>query len=299
MIVPKPLQTGDKAIIVSPAGKINPEYVQRASELLTSWGVIVEQNPVCLGEYGRFSATTEERLDDLQKALDREDIQLILCSRGGYGVMQYLDKLTPDGMLKHPKWVIGYSDITALHAMLQKNGLASLHAPMARHLSLATPDDIAVDYLKSILWGKTPDYNIAEHPFNRTGKASGILRGGNLSLLYALRGTPFDFHPEGTILFVEDIGERAYHIDRMFQNLRLSGYLERISGLIIGEFTDCEEDSFMKQGIYEGIYKMVTPYSFPVCFGFPVGHSANNYPLLCGSRSTLIVEDDQVTLKQN
>ena len=100
---------------------------------------------------------------------------------------------------------------------------------MARHLSLATPDDIAVDHLKSILWGKTPDYNIAEHPFNRTGKASGILRGGNLSLLYALRGTPFDFHPEGTILFVEDIGERAYHIDRMFQNLRLSGYLERIS----------------------------------------------------------------------
>ncbi|MDD4822623.1 MAG: LD-carboxypeptidase [Bacteroidales bacterium] len=299
MIVPKPLQTGDKAIIVSPAGKIDPEYVQRASELLTSWGLIVEQSPVCLGEYGRFSASAEERLEDLQKAFDREDIRLILCSRGGYGVMQFLDKLTPDSLLKNPKWIIGYSDITALHAMLQKNGLASLHAPMARHLSLSGPDDVAVNYLKSILWGKTPDYTIAEHPFNQTGKASGILRGGNLSLLYALRGTPFDFDPEGTILFVEDIGERAYHIDRMFQNLRMSGILERISGLIIGEFTDCEEDPFMKQSIYEGIYKMVAPYSYPVCFGFPVGHSDNNYPLLCGNTSTLIVQDDQVILKQN
>lgn len=299
MIVPKPLQTGDKAIIVSPAGKIDPEYVQRASELLTSWGLIVEQSPVCLGEYGRFSATAEERLEDLQKAFDREDIRLILCSRGGYGVMQFLDKLTPDSLLKNPKWIIGYSDITALHAMLQKNGLASLHAPMARHLSLSGPDDVAVNYLKSILWDKAPDYTTPEHPFNRTGKASGILRGGNLSLLYALRGTPFDFNPEGTILFVEDIGERAYHIDRMFQNLRMSGILERISGLIIGEFTDCEEDPFMKQSIYEGIYKMVAPYPYPVCFGFPVGHSDNNYPLLCGNTSTLIVQDDQVILKQN
>lgn len=299
MIVPKSLQTGDKALIVSPAGMIDPEYVQGASELLSSWGLIVEQSPVCLGQYGRFSASTEERLEDLQKAFDREDVQLILCSRGGYGIMQFLDKLDSKGILKNPKWLIGYSDITALHAMLQKNGLMSLHAPMARHLSLSRPDDIAVNYLKSILFDKTPDYKIAEHPFNRIGRAEGILRGGNLSLLYALRGTPFDFSPEGTILFVEDIGERPYHIDRMFQNLRMSGILERISGLIIGEFIDCEEDPLMKQSIYEGISNMVEPYSYPVCFGFPVGHSDNNYPLICGNTSTLIVQDDQVILKQN
>ncbi len=299
MIVPKSLQTGDKALIVSPAGQIDPEYVQGASELLSSWGLIVEQSPVCLGQYGRFSASCEERLEDLQKAFDRKDVQLILCSRGGYGITQFLDKLDPQGILKNPKWVIGYSDITALHAMLQKNGLVSLHAPMARHLSLSGPDDLPVSYLKSILFDKVPDYKIAKHTFNRTGRAQGTLRGGNLSLLYALRGTPFDFNPEGTILFVEDIGERPYQIDRMFQNLRMSGILERLSGLIIGEFTDCEEDPLMKQSIYEGIRTMIEPYSYPVCFGFPVGHSDTNYPMICGNTSTLIVQDDQVILKQN
>lgn len=280
MIVPSSLQKGDEVRIISPSGKIDPIYIDRAVERIKGWGLSVSLGKTAKAAYGRFGGTLEERLSDLVAAFEEKSVKAILCSRGGYGVMQLLDKIPVDIIKNNPKWVIGYSDITALHAFLQTNGVASIHAPMARHL--AEENDQSTVALRDMLLGALPTYEVASDALNREGACSGVLRGGNLAMLAAMRATPWDIPTSGTILFIEDIGERPYQVERMLLNLKLGGVLANLAGLIVGQFTDYEEDEAMMCTLQQTIANVVSEYDYPVAFNFPVGHVAYNLPLFCG-----------------
>ena len=246
--------------------------------------------------------TMAQRLRDLQEALDDPQARAILCSRGGYGAVHLVDKLDFTRFRQQPKWLIGFSDITALHNVFQHEGFASLHAPMARHLTVEPDDDPAMLALRGFLFGHYPegrqDFGVAceAHRLNHRGTARGILRGGNLSVFYGLRGTPWDIPAEGTLLFLEDVGERPHAVERMMYNLKLGGVLERLCGLIIGQFTEYEENRSLGKPLYEALADVLKPYDIPVCFGFPVGHVTRNMPLPCGAEAVLEVGKKEVTL---
>ncbi|WP_074010737.1 S66 peptidase family protein [Lascolabacillus massiliensis] len=302
MLRPAPLKLNDKVVIISPSGKIDESFAKDAASIMDSWGVKTEIGRYALSENGRFSGSVEERLYDLQSALDNPLIKLILCSRGGYGVIHLLDKLDFSSIRKHPKWVIGYSDITALHSALQKNGIISIHGPMAKHFSEEGEEDLSVRYTKSILFGQPVAYEIPTEGYdiiNRKGRAMGKLFGGNLSVFCGLLGSKYIRIPHRGILFIEDIGEVPYRVDRMIYQLKISGMFSKISGLIVGKFTDYEEDDLMYASLYESIRNVVEDYEFPVCFNFPVGHVKHNLPLLMGEKAELIVGDDRILFKQN
>jgi len=287
MIIPQSLRDGDQIRIISPSGRIDPVYIDRAADVLFSMGFHPVVGRYAKSVHGRYAGTDEERLSDLVDAYQNPDVKAILCSRGGYGVVHLLSKINPDLIRNNPKWLIGYSDITALHALSQNCGIASMHAPMARHLADEDPSDPTVIAFSDMLRGKRPVYKFDAHSLNRNGECNGILRGGNLSVLQGLRGTPFDVSAENTILFIEDIGERPYQVERMMYNLKMSGFFEKISGLIVGQFTDYEEDSEMQKNLPELLWDVISEYDFPVAFGFPVGHVSENMPLLCGCKCVL------------
>lgn len=297
-IYPPNLNSGDKAIIISPSGNIDLQYINGACQVLQSWGLVVEIATHAEGQYGRFGGTVDQRIADLQQAMDDPDVRLIFCSRGGYGIVHLLDKLNFERIKKYPKWIVGYSDITALHLALLQDGIVSLHAPMARHL---TEDslDIASSYLKDSLFINMPEYSLDSHSLNREGLVRGKLFGGNLAVLSGLIGTPYMVVPENGILFIEDIGEAPYKIDRMMWQLKLSGILSRISALIIGQFTDCQEDPLMGSTIYESIRDIVKDYNYPLVFNFPVGHVKENYSLLHGAVVELEVSENNVKMKSS
>lgn len=298
MLFPKPLHSGDTIAIVSPSGKVNSEYIEQAIPLFKQWRLHVRIGKHAFDQEGRFAGSVSSRKDDLQEAIDSPDIKAIYCSRGGYGAIQLVDRLNLTPLIEHPKWLIGYSDITVLHALWLKNGVMSLHAPMLKHLTEHGNDPSAL-FIKEILFGQLPSYTLPTHSLNCNGIATGPLVGGNLSTLYSLRGTPYDIIPKGAILFIEDIGERAYHIDRMMENLRLGHILQNISGLIVGQFTDCPEDPQLCHTIYEGIHRLVRDLNIPVCFNFPTGHVQNNYPLICGATATLSVSTVKTDFQQH
>lgn len=302
MRCPSPLQVNDKAVIVSPAGKIEGLLVIDTLNVLRKWGVAAEASENALCRTGRFSGFVEQRLSDLQRAFDDPYVKLIFCSRGGYGVVHLLDKLDFTAIKQNPKWVVGYSDITALHAALQMNGILSVHGPMAKHFSEEGVEDVAVRYTKSILAGQSLKYRIpvAKNGYlNREGRASGRLFGGNLSVFCGLLGTKYVKIPRNGILFIEDIGEAPYKVDRMIHQLKLAGIFEKLGGLVVGKFTDYEEDNEMYTALYESISNAVSEYGFPVCFDFPVGHVALNFPLIMGARTLFHVKKDEIVLKQN
>jgi len=209
-------------------------------------------------------------------------VNAILCSRGGYGVAQIIDKLDFSTYAKSPKWLIGFSDITILHNAISNLGIASIHGIMAKHLTQFPADSIHVQKCREILFGQMPTYTVPKHKLNRVGNAQGKLIGGNLSVLIGLRGSQFDLDYKNNILFIEDIAERPYHIDRMMQNLRFSGALAQLSGLVVGQFSDCDEDPLMKKSVARIIADAVSEYEYPVCFNFPAGHVDNNFPLKLG-----------------
>ena len=298
---PPSLQCNDKAVILSPAGKIDGYIVQNAAAVLAHWGLIPVIGEHSLLETGRFSGSVEERLGDLQQALNDPSVKLILASRGGYGTVHLLNRLDFSGIKKNPKWVVGYSDITALHAALQHNGVASLHGPMAKHFSDEGAEDISVRYTKSILTGQPVEYHIpvtGDHFLNREGSAAGRLFGGNLSVFCGILGSPYASIPYGGILFIEDTGEAPYRVDRMIWQLKLAGVFAKISGLIVGQFTDYAEDEEMYFPLRQSILDAVKEYAFPVCFDFPAGHAKMNFPLLMGVKATCNVRDDVIILTQ-
>lgn len=301
MIQPKKITYREIAVIVSPAGHIDNNLAKKALQVIKKWGMQVYFAPHALHQKGRFSGTVAQRLVDLQQAMDNPDVKVIFCSRGGYGTVHLLEHLDFTEFKKHPKWIIGYSDITALHLLLQSKGYMSLHAPMAKHLAEQGNEDFAVAMMEQLLKGKQINYNIPVFNYgnlNRSGKGRGRLTGGNLAVFCGLLGSKLSNIPERSILFIEDIGEEPYKVDRYIYQLKQAGVFDLLSGLLVGQFTAYEEDPGMYASLYESIAEAVKEYDFPVFFDFPVGHVVNNYPLVMGGETSIEITQEQLILKQ-
>lgn len=299
--VPPYLQQGDTIGLVCPAGYMLADKVQTCIDTLQSWGYRVKTGVTVGGNSPTyFSGTDEERLNDLQQLLDDEEVKAVLCARGGYGTGRIIEQLKFKKFRKHPKWIIGYSDVTVLHSHLYTNyGIASLHAPMAAAFNEEGYKNEYVLSLKEALEGKKARYPSPVHAFNRVGEASGELVGGNLALLAHLTGTASDIKTKGRILFIEDVGEQLYNIDRMMHQLKRSGKLSKLAGLIFGGFTDTKDtDRPFGQTVHEILRNIVREYDYPVCFDFPVSHSDRNYALKIGVKYTLNVTPSKVTLEE-
>lgn len=296
MISPAPLKEGDTIAIVSPAGALrDAAVVERCRSVLESWGLNVYVAPHALASNGYYSGTQEERLNDFAQSLADVNIKAILCSYGGYGCVHLLDGIAPL-IAKQPKWIIGMSDCSALHAASLSQGVMSLHSPQCRLLS-EFPDSIPAKTLKEILFGARPTCTTAPHSLDIQGRATGVLAGGNLSVLTALAGSRYDIFKEGTILFIEDTGEQPYRVERMMYQLELSGALSKLKGIIVGEFNGVNDDGRFGGTTYELIHNIVSKYGIPVCFGFPVGHCNVNMPLIEGEEVELSVLNDKTILE--
>ena len=299
--IPPYLKPGNTIGITCPAGYMAMEKASTCIQTLQEWGyaVMIGKTLVSTSE-NYFSGTDEERRDELQAMLDDKSIDAILFGRGGYGVVRIIDKLNFKKFIKNPKWLIGYSDITVLHShLLNKYNIASMHAPMTGAFNDIKNSKEFIDALHKAITGKKASYSCAPHEFNRKGNVSGILIGGNLSLLTNLIGTPSDFDTKNKILFLEDVGEYLYKIDRMLFQLKRSGKFDKLAGLVIGGFTEMKdtERPFGKK-IDELIYEVVKDFDFPVCFNFPVSHTKENYALKVGGSYQLKITGRKITLKE-
>jgi muramoyltetrapeptide carboxypeptidase len=292
-MIPKFLSPGDKIAIVSPSSPIERSLLDGVVQLFSSWDLEPIVGLHAYESNGRFAGTLEQRLTDLQWALDTKEFKAVFCSRGGYGLIQLIDALEFSTFELYPKWIIGFSDITILHAATAAYGIASLQGPMAKYL---LENQTAAQLLQQSLFGTFPQYKISGHPLNRIGAVKSTLIGGNLSVLYSLRGTHFEPDFRGKILFIEDINEKPYHVDRMLRNFKLGGIFDEIAGFIVGRFTDYEEDESMGASLKELIADIVSEYDFPVCFDFPAGHDPLHYPLPFGVETDFIVENEAVKL---
>lgn len=298
MKFPQKLSPGDRVSIISPASKIERQIAERGAELLRQQGFRVEFGLHALDEEGMFAGSDLDRASDMQKVLNDNSIKAIFFTRGGYGSLRTHLHLNWSSFFKKPKWLIGFSDITVFHAYLSHHSIASVHGVMSAWFE---KDEVLTDsflLMLALLKGEKPEYVLQPHDLNRTGLASGILTGGNLSIIQSLRGTPLDIIPEGKILFIEDIDEKHYHLDRMMMNLKAGGVLEKLSGLVAGYFTGIKdgETPFGKTA-YQIIKDAVAPYKYPVVFGLQSGHELPNYPLLMGSKTSLDVSKDKVIIK--
>ena len=293
---PQALKIGDKISIISTARKISLEEVQPAINLLTEWGLEVVLGKNLFAEDHQFAGTKAQRLADLQQALNNDEIKAIFCARGGYGTVQLIDEIDFSHFKKQPKWIVGYSDVTVLHNHINQHfGIATLHATMP--INFKTNTKAALQSLKDALFGNTLNYQCASHAYNRLGEAKGELVGGNLSILYSLTGTTSQINTEGKILFLEDLDEYLYHIDRMMQNLKRAGMLHGLKGLLIGGMTDMNDNTIpYGHSAIDIIKNIVADYDFPVAFGFPAGHLADNRALIMGEEVVLKVEEGGTTL---
>ena len=299
-IIPPYLKPGDTIGLVCPAGYMPTEKYQTCIETLSNWGfkVVIGKTPG--HQFNYFSGTDCERLQDLQQMMNDKNIKAILCARGGYGTGRIIDRLDFKKFEKSTKWLIGFSDITILQSHLFSNyKIASLHAPMAAAFNDEEYKNKYVQSLRDALIGRKADYSVEGNPFNQKGKASGILVGGNLSLLVNIIGTPSDIKTKNKILFIEEVGEYIYTADRMMYQLKRSGKLNHLKGLIIGRFSDMKDTTIpFGKTIEEAIKDLVKEYDYPVCFGFPVSHDKENYALKIGVKYKLNVSPTLVELKE-
>jgi muramoyltetrapeptide carboxypeptidase len=299
---PPYLKKGDLIGIVCPAGFMAAERAAECIRVLTDeWGFRVKVGRTLGNDNGTyFSGTDAERLADLQEMLDDDEVNAVLFGRGGYGMGRIIDDIDFKKFKKSPKWLIGFSDITVLHSHLYSNYyISSLHAPMAGAFNEAGYANRFVQSLKAALEGTWAKYSCEPHELNRTGEAIGELIGGNLSLIAHLVGSDSDIKTRGRILFLEDVGEYIYNVDRMMYQLKRSGKLNKISGLIIGGFTDMKdtERPFGKT-VFQTIKDAVEEYNYPVCFGFPVSHGKENYALKIGVGYKLKITKSRVILEE-
>ncbi len=299
--IPPYLKKGDTIGLVCPAGFMPPEKMQTCVAVLQSWGYKVKTGATMESRSENcFSGTDEERLKDLQQQLDDDEVKAILCARGGYGVGRIIDKLDFSLFKKKPKWITGFSDITVLHLHIYANfKIACLHAPMAAAFNDDQFKNPYVQSLRKALSGKKARYQCGPHKFNSKGEAVGELVGGNLSLFTHLTGTASDCKTKGKILFLEDIGEYLYNVDRMFHQLKRSGKLSRLAGLIIGGFTDMKDtERPFGKSVYGIIHDLIKEFDYPVCFNFPVSHGRENYALKVGVGYKLRVGKNKVFLEE-
>ena len=302
IVQPRFLQPGDRIALLEPSFAQADSAARLSDSVLVRWGYETVKGPhVGARHAGAYAGTAEERAADLKWALEDPDIDAILCLGGGYGAIHLLEYLSPEDFRNHPKWLIGFSDISVLHAMNVSAGVMSLHATVGGFLAKYHGNDPSSLALRDFLAGKVPVYELPAHPLNIPGEATGTLVGGNLCTYATLTDTWADYfeHTEGDlILFIEEVEETWHSIDRLFNMLRLTGRLERVKGVVLGEFTKCpadlEYDSPEAMLIEEYLSKM----GVPVCCGFPAGHEfENNYPLPLGAPARLSVTPDGATLR--
>jgi muramoyltetrapeptide carboxypeptidase len=297
MVTPPYLKPGDTVGIVSTARKISAEELQPALRLLSEWGLKAALGNTIGAEQDQFAGDDKLRISDLQSMLDDPNVKAIWCARGGYGTVRLIDKLDFKWFSKHPKWIVGYSDITVLHSHLNRRGIETLHAQMPLEIEKKTKE--TAESVRKILLGA--DYSIhIENPseISRKGQATGELAGGNLSVLYSVCGSDSALNTDGKILFLEDLDEYLYHIDRMLQNLKRNGMFENLNGLIVGGMTDMNDNTIpFGKTAEEIVLDIVSEYNFPVCFNFPAGHVKDNRAMIFGRSITLDISEKDIDLK--
>lgn len=287
-IRPPFLKQGDCVGISAPARKISEAELLPSIKILQSWGLKVKLGKHIYAAYHQFAGDDELRKADIQTMLDDAEVKAVFSARGGYGAVRVIDKLDFSYFSKHPKWICGYSDVTVFHSHIHRQtGIETLHCTMPINFE---KDVESTALLKKALFGEIISYKYAPHSLNVAGESEGTLVGGNLSLLYALAGTPSDIDTKGKILFLEDLDEYLYHIDRMMMQLKRGGKLSGLKGLVIGGFSEMKDNTVPFGKTAEEIIKdAVKEYNYPVSFGFPAGHDTKNYPLFIGRKAKLSV----------
>jgi muramoyltetrapeptide carboxypeptidase len=297
MIQPQNLQAGDLIGMVCPAGTIPLEKVQKCVETLTSWGYSVKLGKTVGGKHFTYSGTDAERAADLQEMMDDKNVKAIICARGGYGLSRIIESLDFTAMQSHPKWVIGFSDITVLHAALQKKGIMSIHGPMAAAFSKGPEGEPYIQAIRSIFQGQKTSYQAPAHAYNKIGSVTAPLIGGNLCLIAHLIGSQNSLDTQGKILFLEDIGEYHYNLDRMVIQMKNAGLFNGLAGLVLGGFSDMrDEPTDIGAGALEIIQSHLLGFTYPICYDFPVSHGLANYPIKEGGIYQLNVQAEGVHL---
>ncbi len=295
MITPPFLKKGDTIAVFSPAAALHDAtIVEKAADTLRDWGLDVIISPNCHTRDGYYSGNKKSRTADMFSLLADKKVKAILCSYGGYGCVHIVEDFAV-AIQKNPKWIIGMSDCSALHAAAINAGVMSLHSPQCRHIGIDAGHEY-IKKIKDILFGELPCYKTDGNNLNILGKATGRLVGGNLSVLCGLLRTPYDIFADKTILFIEDLNEPFYKLERMMYNLKLAGILNNISALIVGQFTNIGGCDAFAESVYEMIHRIVADCNIPVCFNFPVGHTRPNFPLIEGADATLTITESDVTL---
>jgi len=292
MIIPPYLKPGDRIRIVSPAGKVQKDKILPGIELLQDEGYEVLIGKHVFDKQFQYAGTDQQRASDMQEAINDQATKAIICARGGYGTIRIIEKLDFSEILKNPKWLIGFSDVTVLHTVLNKLGLASIHGSMPGFFLENKKTTRSFLSLIEVLSSGRSQIEVAGHQLNRKGISSGELVGGNLSLLYCLQGTPWQLDTSGKILMIEDVGEYLYHLDRMMQNLKMAGQLRNLAGMVVGGFTEMKDnESPFGKSASEIILEAVSDYNFPICFDFPVGHIPKNLAVMFGGNYQLEVAE--------
>lgn len=299
MITPPYLTQGDTVAIVAPARKVSPSEIEPAIRILQGWGLKVITGQHLFGDQDQYSGSDEHRAEDLQTMLDHPGVKAIFAARGGYGTVRIIDRLNFDAFCQRPKWIVGFSDITVLHSHIHTQlGIETIHAAMPLTFPVDNQDHITLQSLKNALFGEDLSYTLSVSPLSRQGSCEGQLVGGNLSILYAMNATASDLDTTGKILFLEDLDEYLYHIDRMMLNLRRSGKLSSLAGLLIGGMTRMNDNSVPFGKTAEEIIRdAVEGFDYPVCIGFPAGHMDDNRALILGRKLFMSVTDEGVRLE--
>ncbi|MFL2621320.1 MAG: LD-carboxypeptidase [Flavobacteriaceae bacterium] len=293
-IKPDYLKSGDTIAIIAPSGVLNNrnQAIENAKKLIVEWGLVPIIGKNIYKKNYHFAGNDKQRLDDLQWAFDHKNIKAIWCARGGYGSIRIIDQLSFDQFKKYPKWLIGYSDITVLHNKLNNLGFETIHGMMAVNMEENQKEiNESIESLKNCLFGELKSYHINNNKYNRIGKSSGILVGGNLTLLVAQLGSSSEIDTKDKILFIEEIGEYKYHIDRMLQSLKRAGFFDNCNGVLIGDMSEIKINSpSWGSSVNELIYDVLKPYKFPISFGIQSGHLKHNESLIFGRNIDLDVK---------
>lgn len=294
--MPEFLQKGDTVGILATARKIDLATLQPGIKLLESWGLHVVIGKTIGKEQNQLAGADWQRATDFQEMLDNPKIKAIWAAKGGYGTVRMVDRIDFTNFKKKPKWIVGFSDVTVLHSHINNMDIGTLHAIMAISAKTATPE--AIESFRKALFGEKLEYHIPHHDFNKNGKASGELVGGNLSVLYSIQGSKSAVDMKGKILFLEDLDEYLYHIDRMMMNLKRNGSLDGVKGIIIGGMTSMNDNDIpWGKDALEIIQDIVKDYKIPVAYNFPAGHIKDNRALILGKTVTFEVNDKETVLK--